>query len=389
MNYERTKSRTLTIALLTQIVACTSHDSPGTDQVTKRSEPLHAANESEPRPLHTVLEKLIEEPVQGYVLLSNAAFEYSSMERARRNGGVGRGVISLESTRLDHHTPPGGGSYYSFGSLVIFRKVVADHGDVVEVNTTLQDLPESLGHGGKGADYRYELRTYLRKIDLVPVLNRRLAYQYDDGTSITLSSGTAVGLPWCEDETKRAVSVEHLHFELPVPDDYLSLSFTPELRDDLPAEGMPMLADGVSLVLNGVPWATSSEIRDKRLRTPVHHSAAGASRIFVTLVSNGIELKLIAEIDKLVPDYEPQVEGPTLTPIYDTPPRWFYRIPAGTTIYWADGREAGRTRMFTGKQSHVPPDGAMWCEVYTEMMKSEPICFRIADIEVIDNENRD
>ncbi len=339
------------------------------------------------RQLHAVLEELIEERVEGYVLVSKAAFEYSSIDRARVDGSVGKGLIRLESGRLDQHTPPGGGSYYLWGSPVLFREVVADHGDVVEVNTTLGFLRESLGHGGKGAGYLYELRTFIRKIDLVPVLKRPLMYSYDDGTSIKVFPGTAVGLPWNGDETQRAVSVNHLHFDLPVPDDYLALSFTAKSRDEQHAEATPMLADRVKLVLNGASWASTSEIRDKNLRTPIHHSTNGASRLFVTLASNGIELKLIAETQRLVPEYEPQVEGPTLTPIYDTPPRWFYRIPAGTTVYWADGRRAGRTRRFIGKQSHVPPSGSMWCEVYTAIMKSEPICFRVADIEVIDNEN--
>lgn len=375
--------------LLSPIVACYPCDSPKTDQYTEMGGRLPAtADMGQQRQLHAVLEELIEERLQGCVLLSKAAFEYPSVDRARVDGGVGRGMIRLESSRLDHHTPPGGGSYYSWGSPVILREVVADHGDVVEVKGS-SISPSPLGHGGKGADYLYELRTFLRKIDLVPVLKRPLVYRYVDGTSIKLFPGTAVGLPWSGDETQRAVSVEHLHFELPVPDDYLALSFTPKLRDDRHADAKPMLADGVRLVLNGESWASSSEIRDKELRTPIHHSTAGASRIFVALASTGIELKLIAETEGLVAEYKPQVEGARLTPIYDTPPRWFYRIPAGTGVYWSDGRRAGRTRRFIGKQSHVPPSVSMWCELYTEIMRTEPICFRVADIEVIDNQNRD
>ena len=379
-------TRILAITLLAPTVACAACRLPRADQPSGPGRRLPATTAiGQQRQLHAVLEELTAERVVGFVLLSKAAFEYPSIDRARVDGAVGRGLIRLESGRLDHHTPPGGGYYYSWGSPVMFREVVADHGDVVEVKTTLG--PKPLGHGGKGAGYLYELRTFLRKIDLVPVLKRSLMYRYDDGTSIKLFPGTAVGLPWCEDETQRAVSVEHLHFELPVPDDYLALSYTPESRDDLHTDALPMVADGVGLVLNGAPWATSSEIRDKQLRTPIHHSTDGASRIFVTLASNGIELKLIAETDRLVPEYEPPVEWVTLTPMYDTPPRWFYRIPAGTTVYWADGRKAGRTRRFIGKQSHVPPRGSMWCELYTAIIRTEPICFRFADIEVIDNEN--
>lgn len=381
-------TRILAIMLVAPIIACTSCDPPGADQLSEPGGRLPAITDiGQQRPLRAVLEALTETRVRGYVLVSKAAFEYPSIDRARVDGSVGKGLIRLESDRLDHYTRPGGGSYHLWGSPVLFREVVADHGDVVEVNTTLGFLRESLGHGGKGADYLYELRTFIRKIDLVPVLKRPLMYSYDDGTSIKLFPGTAVGLPWNGDETQRAVSVHHLHFDLPVPDDYLALSFTAKSRDKLHAEARPMLADGVGLVLDGASWGNSSEIRDKNLRTPIHHSTAGASRIFVVLASSGIELKLIAETEKLVPEYEPQVEGPTLTPIYNTPPRWFYRIPAGTTVYWADGRRAGRTRRFIGKQSHVPPSGSMWCELYTEIMRTEPICFRVADIEVIDNEN--
>ena len=308
-------TKILTVMLLTLIVACYSCDSPGADQPTEMGGRLQATVDiGQQRQLHAVLEELVEVRVQGSVLVSKAAFEYSSIDRARVDGSVGRGLIRLESGRLDHHTPVGGGSHLLWGSPVMSREVVTDHGDVVEVKATTGYLPVNLGHGGKPAGYLYDLRTFLRKIDLVPVLTRPLIYRYDDGTSITLFPGTAVGLPWSGDETQRAVSVEHLHFDLPVPDDYLALSFTAMSRDDLRAEAGPMVADGVGLVLNGASWASTSEIRDKRLRTPIHYSPDAASRLLVTLASNGIELKLIAETQRLVPEYEPLVERETLTP---------------------------------------------------------------------------
>ncbi len=336
--------------------------------------------------LHKLHPQLQKAAVDGYVLIHETAIEYSSAERARNGTWPTRGVVKFDTTRLDYHSKPmpQWDRYYHWGSPLIFRRVLADHGDVVEVQNTDQELPEAVGHGGKGADYRYEMRTFVRKCDLVPVVARPYTRSFADGTSITLHPGSAVGIPLNGAGTQRAVSVQQLHFAFEVPDEYLALSYQAESVLVQPAMRRPMLPADVELVLGGETWGRSDQIRFAELRTPLQIKNHD-SGLLISMARNGIELTLIAKCKQLVEPYQPQIDRPILTAAFDRPPRWQIRIPTDTKIYWHDGRVAGRTRMATNKFTVEPPGATMWGEVYPEMMKEEPFYFRLEDVEVIDN----
>ena len=88
-------TRILAIMLLAPIIACTSCDSPGADQPTDIGGSLPATTgPGQQRQLHAVLEELVEERVEGYVVVSKAAFEYPSIDRARVDGSVDRSCLS-------------------------------------------------------------------------------------------------------------------------------------------------------------------------------------------------------------------------------------------------------------------------------------------------------
>lgn len=342
--------------------------------------------ESLNRDLHKVHQDLVGHKVDGYVLIHESALEYSSAKVARMDSQPARGVVQLDTTRLDYHSPPrpADDRYYHWGSPLIFRQVLADHGDVVEVQNTDQELPEAVGHGGKGADYRYEIRTFLRKCDLVPVIKSPFRKTFADGTSLTLFPGVAVGVPLNGRRDQRAVSVQQLHFAWAVPDERLALSYRPLREPERPAESRPMIPEGVELNIGGELWGISDQIRFADLRAPLK-TRKTANGLLVSIARPGVELSLLANCADLVEAYQPVIDRPVLLPAFDQPPRWLIRIPQGTTIYWPDGRVAGRTRMFTAKQSVHAPGDKTWGEYFTEMMKTEKFYYQLSDVEVIDN----
>lgn len=244
-------------------------------------------------------------------------------------------------------------------------------------------MAESLGHGGLGADYMYEVKTFVRKKDLVPVLSEVYTNAFDDGTSVKLYPGVAIGIPWGGNKNQRAISVQQLHFKFNVPDELLSLSYYPELFSLEELDKRMMLDEKAMLSLGYSNLFPVSQIRPNRLRTPVDVIKNELGN-FIRLRENGIELILRTSSD-LVSPYVPNINRPIMTARYQTAPRWYYRVNEGTTIYWEDGLVAGKVRQFFGYQSETPPVDGLWCEIRSEFLKNEELCFRTADIEVIDN----
>jgi len=339
------------------------------------------------RNLSETIAQLLDETVNGYVLITKSALEYSSIKKAREDLSIPKSIAKFDTDRLHLHAPLSeiNEQLYKWGSPLICRKVVADHGDVVEVSTLDVEEPEKLGHGGLGADYLFSLKTFIRKVDLVPVLAVPCKIEFGDKTMIEFDPGVAVGIPWNSDETKRAVSIQQMHFEFSIPDSLLALSYQPRLSELMAIEGQMMLDELANLLLNGKKFCPVSEIRLTRLRTPVTHIRNGEKNIIV-LVTNGIKLTLQTDRD-LVKPYTPNIDRPVLTPKYETPPRWYYRVREGTTVYWDNGRVAGSVRQFFGYQSEVAPGESSWCEIISELFSNEPLCFKLGDIEVIDNKN--
>ena len=313
--------------------------------------------------------------------------EYASAEKAREDLSEPKSIASFDTDRFDFHTPISEKSdrYYHWGAALKCREVIADHGDVVEVRTldTAYDVPEKLGHGGLGADYLFNLITFVRKVDLVPVLATSYEISFNDNTKIKFDPGVAVGIPWNSNETKRAVSIQQMHFEFTFPDSLLGLSYQPIIHQLNDIEGQSMLDEKAILLLDGKKFCPVSEIRSIRLRTPVTYKIV-ADKHMVSLVENGISLTLLTDRN-LVKPYTPNIDRPVLTPAYETPPKWYYRVQEGTTVYWDDGRVAGSVRQYFGLHSETAPGDSNWCQIISELFSNEPLCFKLKDIEIIDN----
>jgi hypothetical protein len=110
-----------------------------------------------------------------------------------------------------------------------------------------------------------------------------------------------------------------MHFEFYIPDSLLALSYQPKIHQLKDLKGQMMLDENANLLLNGKLFCPVSEIRKTRLRTPIKHVENGEKHL-VELVANGIKLTLQTDRD-LVNNYEPNIDRPTLTPKYETPPR--------------------------------------------------------------------
>ncbi len=335
------------------------------------------------------IKRLVVQPVDGYVLTTRSALEYSSAEKARQDTSPPHSIAKFDTEKVHLHLPLSvkNDQLYNWGSPLICRKVIADLGDVVEVNTLDDEEPEKLGHGGLGADYMFNLKTFVRKVDLVPVLAFPFKVEFEDMTYIEFDPGVAVGIPWNSDETKRAVSVQQMHFEFSIPDSHLALSYNPVLHNLKNIEGQLMLDEQANLFLGEKEFCPVSEIRKTRLRTPMTTTEKGDKK-FVEIIANGIKLRVQTDRE-LVKAYTPNIDLPTLTPKYDTPPRWYFRIQEGTPVYWDDGRFAGKVRQYFGSYSEMAPGDSTWCELKSELFSNEILCFKLDDIQVIDNqENR-
>lgn len=375
-----TLMRISAFVLVILLVSCSQHEKP-------YSEPSAYEGPNSHGKLSERIASLLNDPVSGYVLVHHDALHWTSAQEARDEQSPSLGMVRLEGDHFHLHMPDSvtRSDLYNWGSPFVCRKVIEDHGDVVLVEALDDDdvVPEKLGHGGLGADYIYNLRTWVRKSDLVPVLTSACKFMYEDSTQIIFETGVAVGIPWNGDESQRVVSVHQMHFKYQVPDELLGLSYEPEIGI-LPVTGIHVMLDEESdLFVDGRKFCSVSEIRKEVLRTPGRYWMQDEHQM-VELVSHG--LRVIARTNKdLVEPYVPNNDRPVMTAAFPTPPRWYYRIDEGTTAYWEDGRKAGQVRQFFSYASTVGPDGDMWCEIHRELYPNIKVCFRVEDIEVIDN----
>ena len=334
--------------------------------------------------LSDFLPKLWEDKVSGFVVISFDAKEYNSLEMARADTSGSKAIVRIDTERFDHHTPPEfeEEKNYHWGSPLVCRKVLQDHGDVIEVRTLDPDEDmEMLGHGGLGADYLFELTTYVRKMDLVPVINRTYSLGFNDGTFVQLNPGVAVGIPWDGNEKKRVLSIHQLHFEFSIPDSLLQLSYSPIIENQKKSRDNRMLNEKATLFLNGKEFCPVDQIRSEKLRTPVSEDRINNEQV-VQLKDDGIELRLKINMG-LVKSYTPNIDRPILTNRFndDNRPSWYYQLFEGTPIYWENGRQAGIMRQYLGYYTHQRPGDSMYCDIMPELFEHMQLCFKLSDIE--------
>jgi hypothetical protein len=133
----------------------------------------------------------------------------------------------------------------------IAMKVVADHGDVVEVLTgPTKDCIASW-------DKPYQLRVFVKRDKLMPRLTTEIVKTFSDGTAVAIARGAPVtvaadGLQW------ETLDVEPA---LPPPDDQLAFS-VPALTK--PAATLPATLKSERLVCNGSPTPHADWLKKKQ-----------------------------------------------------------------------------------------------------------------------------
>jgi len=328
------------------------------------------------------LSELQNEKVSGYVLISHNAHEHQSIQQARKDQSTSKAIVHFDTEHLDLHTPNDTKieGISNWGSNLICKKVIKDWGNIVEVENLQNDEKAKLGHGGLEADHMIKIRTFLRKRDLIPVVKKQYKIRFRDKTLIQFDPGVAVGLPWKSMEYKRSVSIQELHFGFDIPDSVLSLSYTPILSNlELPADSK-MLDEHSDLILNGKKFGPVAEIRSTRLRTPIIGAHKG-NRHLVDVAADGIFFRFHAGRNT-VPSYIPNIESPPLRNKLDQNPKWFYRVPKGTAVYWDNGEVAGEVRQDFTYPSEIEASDSSWCEEFREFLPNQPICFKLSDIQI-------
>ena len=102
-------------------------------------------------------------------------------------------------------------------------RVVADRGDVVQVESLATSEPDHCSRGS--ADDPVEIRAFLRKADLVPLLSEELTEAFGDGTSVSFALGATVGAPILPKRGGWAVSAEGFVREMKIAPRQLALSY--------------------------------------------------------------------------------------------------------------------------------------------------------------------
>jgi hypothetical protein len=293
----------------------------GTTQWT-RIDGLAAAPDSSEPPLAKWMTKLVERPVSGY------AYVWTNAEWFAKPGGksVGRIADFADDQRFETHTAR------------MPVRIVAEHGELVEVSTGVgrddhcDSSPREL--------VAYELRAFVRKRDLVPVLAKSYSVGYADGTGLTLSAGVVVR------PTEDGIVVDRgVELPLEVRDDDIALSYAKTKTRD-PGEGAGgWLADEAEVKLDGRPLANAGARLSLFYEIVARDDGPDGS--LVQLAARCVTMRVLAAPTDVkhggatglgsigTGSGTAGVLGGTL------PRRW--RVRATAPAYWPDGTKAGRT----------------------------------------------
>lgn len=212
---------------------------------------------------------------------------------------------------------------------VYVMKVVADHGATLE----LQNVPESerdrhCYQGLTGLD-QVALTLHVARADLAPTTPREITKTYPDGTAVTLRAGVALGPA----AARRAVLADGVNLSLPLDDRDVGLAYEPSVAldaDDQAALGEIMAAQDAKLRFG------DGEVGAREHPMQVSKQEPAGADVLVTLPLPCLELRVLTSPDKIGDDS--WIEAGVGVPAWST-----HAARAGATIYWPDGRVAGKT----------------------------------------------
>ncbi|MBL9022658.1 MAG: hypothetical protein JNL21_10690 [Myxococcales bacterium] len=233
-------------------------------------------------------------------------------------------------------------------------RVVADRADLVQVESVPSSAP---GHCSSGAAADpVEVRAFVRKVDLIPLLSEELTETYRDGTSITFAPGALVGAPILPKRGGWAVSAEGIVREMKVAPKQLALSYRApkpfsfsRKRNDWGRSMSPSTLDGAwappsyrevrrssVLYLDGAAVlrgsSLSSDLHEVQASTAAPEGAPHAE--LLELASSCVRLKVLGE------SAAGDNRSGGLAALGGR--QKVYAIPKGTTLLYPDGSVAGR-----------------------------------------------
>lgn len=278
---------------------------------------------------------LSKQKVSGFVALGRSAFPSKETALASKEPGAGALAVDTSSLRGGR-----GGTLW---------KVVADHGDVVD----LQSLPSSTGHcHGPSAGDPIEIRAVARKIDLVPMLATEQSERLKDGTTISFAPGAAVGAPIFPRRGGWAVYAGGINFELKVHEKAITLgyaapkTFTFQRRRNGGGLGVDgkweppsfrQMSEAAVFYLDGAAALRGSDLPEDLQEVQASEAGPRAGQELLELASACVRLKVLGTSE----DGDNRSGGVGGLGGRNRPT--FYRIPKGTALTYPDGSAAGKT----------------------------------------------
>ncbi len=191
-------------------------------------------------PLMKLHGELADSRLSGYALVWEDARLFRSA-RLDQDSSVGR-----LGYRPDHWRAGGG--------RVIPVRVVEDHGRAVEIETISREEARRHCDGAvRGVMDAYDLRIFVPRTELVPVVRTKIEMEYEDGSAALIAPGVAIRAT----EQGNLIRLAGGAIEVPAPEelDHLGLSYSsPGFDEELEPAPMPgHLAPEAPLRLAGIP----------------------------------------------------------------------------------------------------------------------------------------
>ncbi len=319
---------------------------------------------------------LIDDPVQGFVMVPVRGVKWPTLEAARTS------QTPVEpSDALTAHA------------------VVEDHGDVVEVLPAERDYEHNHCHRRDYESSRtFKVTTFVRKRDLVPVLAEAVSFAGEDDTSYTLQAGVAVVQRAGQ---TLAVPRDALEFPLP-PRSKLSLSYkqvkhlsrrrsaTP-MGDYGYERAEPIRVDGdAKLKVGRRSFRAGALSSGDELR--VDDTTSDGDEAFVSFVGDCFQLTARVSADAVHVGYRGGGGGVasiggygrggggfggSLSSRPKPPPPKEHYVPEGTKVTWKGGGAAGE---LVASIRTYPLDGPK-CEALDQgLVEEQEVCFSPAAV---------
>ena len=313
-------------------------------------------------------EKLSERQASGYVLIWADARVFSSAQLDEASA-LGRLAYRPENWRAS-------------GGEVVPMRVAGFHGAAVEIETlSTEEAREHCDGRVRSSMSAYQVRMFVPRTEIVPVVAREFEEEFDDGSVAFLPPGTAIR----PTEDGLLARLAGGAIEVPVDDrlDHIGLSYRRAGFDEARLAPEPMsghLSTTSPLRLAGQPVQLQMlPGKAGRPRWVQENPGASGSRIYMG--SSCIAAIFVTDdADPIGSDGGPGVGLSSLGPSGGSSDH-LYEVRQGAPAYWANGERAGATRSVAKHSQEPERAGSLSCFPWSGPLK---ICHRPADVQMVD-----